>query len=104
MALEVVGSNPITHPKTYMGPQMGISIPEGALLNEYITTAQAAERARLTRSHVLRLLETGKLQGQRFGLDWMVYGPGLDTYAANRPRPGLKLGQKITRPRKVATV
>ena len=73
-----------------------------AELSEYISTQEAAERAGLTRSHIRRLLERGTLQGQRFGRDWMVYAPALATYAANRPRPGLKLGQKISRTRKGA--
>jgi excisionase family DNA binding protein len=94
---------------------MGVQIPPSAPtrdtiaagyamaeISEYISTQTAADRAGLTRAHIRRLLERGTLQGQRFGRDWMVYAPALAAYAANRPRPGLKLGQMITRPRKVA--
>ena len=103
MALEIVGSNPITHPKTYAGLQMGMSISEGALLNEYVSTAQAAERAGFGRDHVLHLIGAGSLEAQRVGYVWLVNVPSLERYLANRPRPGLHKGQKITRPRKVAT-
>jgi hypothetical protein len=49
---------------------------------------------------VRMLIGKGTVQAQRIGSVWLVNVPSLERYLANRPRPGLKHGQKITRPRK----
>jgi excisionase family DNA binding protein len=75
-----------------------------AEISEYITTRQAAETMPLSEAQMRVLLRSGRLQGMKLGHDWLIHAPSLRAYLANRPRPGLKLGQKITRPRKIASV
>jgi hypothetical protein len=72
------------------------------LIGEYLSTMQAGQAAGLSQKQIGYLLRQGTLQGSKLGRDWLVYRPSLAAYMANRPRPGLKLGQKITRPRKIA--
>jgi excisionase family DNA binding protein len=74
-----------------------------AEISEYIGTREAAERAGLGRSQLINLIGKGTIAAQRVGSVWLVNVPSLEHYMANRPRPGLKPGQKITRPRKIAS-
>jgi hypothetical protein len=73
-----------------------------AEISEYIGTREAARRAGLSATHIWALLASGRVEGTKIARNWLVSVPSLDHYMANRPRPGLKLGQKITRPRKAA--
>jgi excisionase family DNA binding protein len=50
----------------------------------YITTKQAAERGSIDPSHVVRLLQQGKIRGVKVGRDWLVIPESLDHYLANR--------------------
>ena len=104
------GSGP--RERKLMGVQIPPSAPNGdpiatgyamAELSEYISTTQATESADISREQIQRLLRRGRLQGVKLGHDWLVHWPSLSAYMANRPRPGLKLGQKIHRaPKKLA--
>jgi hypothetical protein len=73
-----------------------------AELSEYISTTQAGEMADVTRAQIQWLLRQGRLQGTKVARNWLVYRPSLSAYLAARPRPGLKLGQKVNRPQKIA--
>ena len=48
------------------------------------TTKEAAARLGLEVSHVRRLLEEGKIEGRKFGRDWMV--TSLDYQRKRRPK------------------
>jgi hypothetical protein len=72
------------------------------IAGEYVTTRQAADRAGFAQAYVRMLIGRGALQAQRIGSVWLVNVPSLEHYMANRPRPGLRKGQKIHRPAKVA--
>jgi hypothetical protein len=73
-----------------------------AEISEYISTQEASARFGLSQTQIQLLLRRQSLQGRKIARDWLVNVPSLEYYLANRPRPGLKLGQKITRPRKAA--
>lgn len=45
-----------------------------------MTTAQAAELLGIDRASIARLIRQGKLQGERFGRDWMVYRQSVEDY------------------------
>ena len=60
------------------------------MIEGYLTTKQGAERSGLSRDHVRRLLEWGRLEGMKVGRDWLVSINSLDHYMANRPKPGPK--------------
>lgn len=81
------------------GPEVAMA----EIAREFVTTRQTADRAGMARSHILYLIDNGSLAAQRVGYVWLVNVPSLEHYMANRPRPGLKPGQKISRPRKVGT-
>jgi excisionase family DNA binding protein len=69
---------------------------------EYVSTKQAAERAGMSRSPVQYLISKGAIAAQRVGFVWLVNVSSLEHYMANRPWHGVKSGQKINRPRKLA--
>jgi hypothetical protein len=73
------------------------------LTGEYLSTMQAGQMAGVSTDQIQWLLRQGRLQGSKVGRNWLVFQPWLSAYIANRPRPGLKLGQKITRPRNFAS-
>ncbi len=96
---------------------MGVQIPPSAPpdtpikanrdmaeISEYLSTTEAGEVAGMSRQQIQWLVRRGTLLGCKVGRNWLVYRPSLSAYMANRPRPGLKPGQKITRPRKAANV
>ncbi len=58
------------------------------MIEGYLTTKQGAERSGLSRDHVRRLLEWGRLEGMKVGRDWLVSVNSLDHYMANRPKRG----------------
>jgi excisionase family DNA binding protein len=64
-------------------------------ITDYISTAEASERAGVARTHIQYLLRVGRMQGHKIGHDWLVFVPSLDAYIANRPRRGLKPGTKL---------
>ncbi|MCL4488949.1 MAG: hypothetical protein M1570_12565 [Chloroflexi bacterium] len=70
------------------------------ITGEYITMRQAADRAGMAWSQILYLIDKGSLAAQRVAYVWLVNVPSLGQYLANRPRPGLKPGQKINRSHK----
>lgn len=57
---------------------------------EYITTSEAAQRSRLSKAHIVRLLQRGTIAGKRWGREWMVSATSLDQYLAANRKPGPK--------------
>lgn len=45
-----------------------------------MTTAEAAELLGLHPASIPRLIKQGKLTGERFGRDWMVYRQSVEDY------------------------
>ncbi len=95
---------------------MGVQIPPSAPnrdtmatghamaeISEYLSTQEASAQFGLSDGQLRRLLISGRVEGLKKGRDWLVAASSVKQYMANRPRPGLKLGQKISRPRKMAT-
>ena len=62
---------------------------------DYISTAEASERYGLSTSQIRLLLNKGSIEGRKIARNWLVVPNSLANYMANRPRPGLKHGQKI---------
>lgn len=49
-------------------------------MDDYMTTAQAAEILGLHPASISRLVKQGKLRGERFGRDWMVSKRSVEDY------------------------
>jgi len=64
-------------------------------MKDYISTAEASKRYGLSTSQIRLLLKKGKIHGRKIARDWLADPKSLANYMANRPRPGLKPGQKI---------
>ena len=60
------------------------------MIEDFLTTNQAASRVKLTNHHIRRLLERGTIDGVKVGRDWLVSIQSIDFYMANRPKPGPK--------------
>ena len=65
------------------------------MMKDYISTVQASKRYGLSVSQIRLLLKKGRIDGRKIARDWLVDPDSLANYMANRPRPGLKPGQKI---------
>jgi hypothetical protein len=72
------------------------------LAGEYISSREAVKLFGVSDSQLRRLLISGKVQGVKLARNWLVFRPSLTAYMADRPRPGLRPGQKINRPSKRA--
>ena len=60
------------------------------MMKGYLTTKQASETYGLSDAHIRRLLESGKVKGEKIGRDWVIRPNALDKYMAHRPKPGPK--------------
>jgi len=59
---------------------------------EYITVAQAAQRAGLSTRHIRWLLKRGIIPGIKPGRDWLVKLSAVMAYVRQERRPGPKPG------------
>jgi excisionase family DNA binding protein len=59
-----------------------------------ITTADAAEIIGCDEAYVRQLLIAGKVDGQKFGRDWMVSRESAEQYRQFRPATGRPRGVK----------
>ena len=75
-----------------------------AELSEYITTREASERYEISQEYLAYLARTEAIAARKMARDWLVLTGSLEHYMANQPRPGVKPGQKINRPRKTPRV
>jgi len=53
-----------------------------------MTTNQAAERLKISRSAVLKLLSRGKLKGIKIQRDWSIPPAAVKRYQSERREPG----------------
>jgi hypothetical protein len=67
------------------------------MMKDYISTAQASKIYGLSTSQIRLLLKKGKINGRKIARNWLVIPNSLASYMANRPKPGLRPGQKIRR-------
>lgn len=67
------------------------------MAGDYISVKEASEKYGLSVAQIGRLLRLGKLQGRKIGNSWAVVPTSVELYLADRPKPGLKKGQKIHR-------
>jgi len=60
------------------------------MLKGYMTKRQASDTYGLSDAHIRRLLEYGKVKGEKVGRDWVIRPSAMDRYMGNRPKPGPK--------------
>ena len=58
--------------------------------NMYITVRVASQISGYSPSHVRYLLRTDRLEGVKFGRDWLTTAEAIENYKATNPRPGRK--------------
>ena len=67
-------------------------------MRERLTVKQAAERSGLSRGSLSRLLNAGRIQGEKVKTEffevWYVDADSLAAYPASRQKPGMKPGTK----------
>lgn len=63
-------------------------------MTDWITTKEAAELTGYTPKHVRRLVEAGRILGQRFGDVWQVSRSSLLSYQRKAEKLGEKRGPK----------
>ena len=66
---------------------------------DYMSVKEASERYGLSDSQIRRLLIAGIVSGRKIARDWLVVPSSMQAYMENRPKPGVKKGQKIRRQR-----
>lgn len=64
-------------------------------MNEYLTTAQVAERLGLSRRQVQTLIKGGALPATKFGRDHQIRPEDVEALLP-RPKPGWPKGRKRT--------
>jgi len=57
-------------------------------ISDYISTREASQRAGLSRRQITYLFRRGIIKGRKIGNSLAIIPSSLDTYMANRPRPG----------------
>lgn len=72
--------------------------PEGM-----ISTKQAAEIIGITARAIVKLCKSGMLQSEKFGRVYLVDAESVNQYAANRPKPGPKVGSRRKKPKNSPT-
>ncbi len=61
---------------------------------DWITTKEASELTGYHRNHILRLLETGQVKAQKWGIQWQVSRVSLLAYIRKSAKLGAKRGPK----------
>ena len=67
------------------------------MLKGYMTTRQASDTYGLSGAHIRRLLEYGKVKGEKIGRDWVIRPSAMNRYMGNRPKPGPKKRRRYVR-------
>lgn len=62
--------------------------------DDWITTAEAAERSGYHPHHVRALVREGKIVGRKFGIVWQISRASLDEYLQQVHERGEKTGPK----------
>ena len=55
---------------------------------EVLTTAQAVERSRLSKTYLTQLLRKGELEGFQLAREWLIYTDSLEHFLATPRKPG----------------
>jgi len=58
--------------------------------HDYIPLSEAAKITGYTIDHLRRLIQKGKMRGQRIGRNYVTTRPAIKDYLARSPRPGRK--------------
>ena len=64
------------------------------MLEELITTAEAAEISGYHQEYIRRLLKEGRIEGKKFGLVWQVKRASLKDYLEKMDMKGSRRGPK----------
>lgn len=67
------------------------------MIDDHISVKEASEKYGLSDSQIRRLLISGLVSGRKIARNWLVIPSSIEAYMSNRPKPGLKKGQKIQR-------
>lgn len=59
-------------------------------MDEWMSTKKAAEYTGYSPGYIRQLLIHGRVEGHKFGRDWVTTKEALDEYLATNPRPGPK--------------
>ena len=62
---------------------------------EEISVGDAAIKYDLTPSQITKLVRAGKIQGRKFGRDWVLPLASVEAYQRSNPRPGRPPGRAI---------
>jgi excisionase family DNA binding protein len=58
------------------------------MVEEWITTKEAAKALGVTPQHMAYLLRKGIVKGQKIGRDWLTTRVAVRNYLEHRPKPG----------------
>ena len=64
--------------------------PNHLVLDDWITSREAAERIGVSLNQVRHLARQGTIKAQKFGHSWMLFRESVDAYAAEERHPGPK--------------
>ena len=79
-------------------------MPSQDPLTDYISTGEASKKYGLSQDYLSHLAVKQVITGRKMARNWLVFVPSLESYLAYRPKPGIKLGQKLGPRRKVVAV
>ncbi len=60
------------------------------MIEDYISTKEAAQIAKVTTGRIRQLLAKGELRGKRIGRDWIVERHSVKEFASLQRKPGPK--------------
>lgn len=63
--------------------------------HDYIPLSEASKITGYTIDHLRRLIQKGKMQGERIGRNYVTTRPAVQDYLASSPRPGPKPKAKL---------
>lgn len=56
----------------------------------YLTVREASSQTGLSKNQITYLLRQGILKGRKVERDWLIEEKSVESYIANRPKPGRK--------------
>ena len=70
------------------------SVYNNIMIEGYVGTKEAQAIFGLSSAHIRRLLASGRINGIKFGRDWIVERRSLERYMQHPPKPGPKPRRK----------
>jgi hypothetical protein len=64
-------------------------------ITDYISTKEASERYSIPQDYLGYLARKQVIVGLKIARNWLVLPSSVEAYLANRPKPGIKPGQKL---------